>query len=137
VDASKWESAVACAPGRIRKKASLKEGMSRKIRALKGRRDLRKTKGGQWTGLRSYQIGTRISAVFLAWFGLRWMWRGSLYDGAQSIEAFQKNIETGNDLVLDLSDPHTSATMSSIEPILMWYKSPESIKIIRSSPIDS
>jgi len=65
------------------------------------------------------------------------MWRGSLYDGAQSIEAFQKNIETGNDLVLDLSDPHTSATMSSIEPILMWYKSPESIKIIRSSPIDS
>jgi hypothetical protein len=73
--------------------------------------------------------------------------------GAQSVEAFQNHLETGNSLRSGLADPFASASAYPIEANLGGSKSPKSVslptvfnfqrtgyrifKVIRSSPIDS
>ena len=73
--------------------------------------------------------------------------------GTQSVEAFQKHIETGNSLSSGLADPLASALVYPIEANLGGSKSPKLVplptffnfqrtvcriyKIIRSSPTDS
>ena len=73
--------------------------------------------------------------------------------GAQSVEAFQKHLETGNSLSFGLADPLVKVVISPIGATLGGSKLPESIplptffnfqrtvcrifKIIRSSPTDS
>jgi len=72
---------------------------------------------------------------------------------AQYVEAFQKQLETGNSLISGLSDPLASALVSPIGTNLGGSPSPESVplptifnfhrtvcrvyKIFRSSPTDS
>ena len=136
--------------GRIPKGATIKERMARKLRTIKGRMIYAKRKEisepvfGQIKEVRGFrQFLLRGIAKVDCEVGHHLPW-------PQSPEALQKHFETSNSLSLSLSDPLTRAVVSSIGPILVWSKSPESVplstffnfqrtvyrlyKIIRSSP---